>query len=235
MRFVFRLAVLAGLIFLVYLFWLPWVPELNTHNPATSSIRQHREAQARLKKRPVQSTMIWRPYALISPHLVHAVLLAEDDQFYHHRGFDLVQIRIALETNWRKKRYAYGGSTITQQLARTLYLTPKKSLIRKAKEALITLWLEQTLSKKRILELYLNVVEWGPGIYGAEAASRYFFEKSSADLTPDEAVALASILPSPRRWSPVSERAFMARRRTQLLERMRRAGYIPEEVDLYEN
>jgi monofunctional biosynthetic peptidoglycan transglycosylase len=174
--------------------------------------------------------MVWRSLDQISPHLVHAVVLSEDDRFYDHRGFDFEQIRIAIETNWKKKRYAYGGSTITQQLARTLYLTPRKNLLRKAKEAVITFWLERSMSKRRILEVYLNVIEWGPGIYGAEAASQFYFQIAAADINPDEAAALASVLPSPRRWSPTSERAFMAQRRTRLLERMRRAGYIPEEV-----
>jgi monofunctional biosynthetic peptidoglycan transglycosylase len=95
------------------------------------------------------------------------------------------------------------------------------------KEAVLTVYLEATLSKKRILEIYLNVIEWGPGIFGAESAAEYYFWRSAAELTPDESVALASILPSPRRWNPFSEKAFMARRRTQLLERMQRAGYAP--------
>jgi len=225
---------LIGLILLaslVYVFWLPWVPALRDHNPTTSSIRERREAQARAQGRKPRSSMIWTPLDSISPHVPQAVLLAEDDMFYQHAGFDFAQIKIALRVNWEKKRFAYGGSTITQQLARSLYLTPDKNLLRKVKEALITFWMEQTLTKKRILELYLNVVEWGPGIYGVEAASRHYFEKQSSELTPDEAVALASILPSPRRWSPLSERAFMARRRTNLLERMRRAGYLPEVLE----
>ncbi len=159
--------------------------------------------------------------------MIHAIILSEDDTFYQHHGFDLEQIQIAFERNWKKKRYVYGGSTITQQLARTLYLRPHKSILRKIKEAALTVYLEAKLPKKRILELYLNVAEWGSGIFGVEAASQAYFHKSAADLTADEAVALASILPSPRRWSPVSEKAFMARRRTQLLERMQRAGYAP--------
>jgi monofunctional biosynthetic peptidoglycan transglycosylase len=130
-----------------------------------------------------------------------------------------------VKINWQKKRYAYGGSTISQQLARTLFLSPKKNLARKLKEALLTVRLEHALSKHRILEIYLNVIEWGRGIYGAEAAAEFYFNKSAAALTPDEAVALASILPSPRRWSPMGEQAFMARRRTQLRERLERAGY----------
>lgn len=214
---------------LLYLCWLPWIPALKTHNPKTTSLRQLREAQAREKGRRAHSQMIWMPLTRISPNLVHAVLLAEDDTFYQHHGFDFEQLAIAVQKDWAQKRFVYGGSTITQQLARTLYLSPRKNVLRKAKEAVITLWLEAVLPKRRILELYLNVVEWGPNLYGAEAAAQDYFHKSASDLTPDEGVALASILPSPRRWSPVSERAFMARRRTLLLERMRQAGYIPDD------
>ena len=172
--------------------------------------------------------MKWTPMDDISPNLVHAIVLAEDDTFYQHHGFDYEQIQIAIERDLDKKKYVYGGSTITQQLARTLFLRPRKSILRKAKEAVLTIYLEKTLSKHRILEIYLNVIEWGPGIFGAEAAAQHYFSKDSRPRTSRrmEAVALAlhlSILPSPRRWSPFSERAFMARRRTQLLERMQKA------------
>lgn len=208
---------------------LPDVDGLAHRNPGRTSLMTLREKQARAAGQRLKSLLIWKDLDAMSPDLVHAVLLAEDDTFYQHQGFDWKQIEIAVRTNLEKKRYAYGGSTITQQLARTLYLTPKKSLWRKVREAAITWQLERALSKKRILELYLNVVEWGKGVYGAEAAARTYFGKSALELTPDEAVSLASVLPSPRRWSPLSEKAFMARRRTQLLERMRRAGYLPEE------
>src|SRR5205807_9685124 len=121
----------------------------------------------------------------ISPSLVHAVILAEDDDFYQHHGFDLEQILVAFQRDLSKKRYVYGGSTITQQLARTLFLRPRKSIVRKLKEAVLTVYLEALLSKRRILELYLNVAEWGPGIYGAEAASQYYFWKPASQLNPD--------------------------------------------------
>jgi monofunctional glycosyltransferase len=243
---------------LVYLFWLPDVASLRTTNPTTTSLIELRKAQAlrgmstpiwfwekdpvtlreikpppdaaKRNPRELKIRMRWRPLDEISPNLVHAIVLAEDDRFYVHQGFDIEQIRIAFERNWAKKRFVYGGSTLTQQLARTLYLSPHKNLLRKAKEALITYQLEKTLSKQRILEIYLNVVEWGNGIYGAEAASEFYFATTADRLTPDQAVALASILPSPRRWSPLSEKAFMARRRSRLIERMQREGYVPVEV-----
>jgi monofunctional glycosyltransferase len=215
---------------LIYVLNLPDIAALKRQNPKTTALMELRKDQAKRAKIRFSTQMSWRRLDEISPHLVHAVLLAEDDRFYQHHGFDFGQIWIAVKTNLEKRRYAYGGSTLTQQLARTLYLSPRKNIIRKLKEAAITWKLEQTLPKKRILELYLNVVEWGRGIYGAEAAARAYFSKSAGELTPDEAVSLASILPSPRRWDPLSEKAFMARRRTQLLERMQRAGYLPEET-----
>jgi monofunctional glycosyltransferase len=213
-----------------YLVDLPDINVLRTVNPKTSAIRTFREEQIRKKGGKPHSSMQWRNLNNISPHLVHAVLLAEDDGFYQHHGFDFKQLKRAAETNWKRKRFAFGASTITQQLARTLYLSSHKNLLRKAKEALITRKLEKTLSKKRILELYLNVVEWGPHVYGAEAASQFHFNKSSTDLTSDEAIALAAILPSPRRWKPLNQTRFMSRRKATLYERMVRENYIPPTV-----
>lgn len=211
---------------LLYLFWLPYVPKLKKINPATTALIELRKKQALKKGRNLEPKIRWKKIEEISPTLVRAVLLAEDDTFYQHRGFDFEQIKIAVEMNWKKKKFFYGGSTITQQFARTLYLSPSKNLLRKIKEAMITFWMEQTLSKKRILEIYLNVVEWGDGIYGAEAAARHYYNKSCADLTPEESVALASILPSPRKWSPFKETPFMHYRRTNLLSRMQMEQWI---------
>jgi monofunctional biosynthetic peptidoglycan transglycosylase len=220
-----RLLRLGAYCFVVYLLWPYNILELKNHNPTTTSLIELRQAEARRTGRSMKPEMEWRNLEDISPALVHAVLLAEDDRFYDHHGFDVEQIWIAIQEDLSKKQYVYGGSTITQQLARTLFLRPKKSIVRKLKEAVLTVYLEVFLPKKRILELYLNAIEWGPGVYGAEAASQYYFWKPASQLTPDEGVALASILPSPRRWSPFSEKAFIARRRTQLLERMQKAGY----------
>ena len=171
--------------------------------------------------------MVWRSLSQISPNLVHAVVLAEDDTFYQHHGFDFEQIQIALAENLQKQKirlrrqhdHPAAGPDALPQAAQ------KHSAQIEGSDA-------DGLSggypvEKRILELYLNVVEWGPGIFGAEAAAQYYFWKPASELTPDEAVAMASILPSPRRWSPFSEKAFMARRRTQLIERMQKAGYAP--------
>jgi monofunctional biosynthetic peptidoglycan transglycosylase len=210
---------------LAYLLWLPYVPELADRNPKETALMALRQKQAMKKGRTFKPAMTWKRLDEISPNLVHAVLLAEDDTFYQHRGFDFEQIEIAVKINWKKKRFAYGGSTITQQLARTLYLSPSKNVLRKLKEALIAFWMERALPKKRILEIYLNAAEWGEDIFGAEAAARRYYGRSCSDLTPEESVALASILPSPRKWSPFKETPFMLKRRTGLLARMTRDGY----------
>jgi monofunctional glycosyltransferase len=225
-----RLAFIAALGGAIYVLQPVDTASLKTQNPKTTSLIELRKQQAEAAGKKFRPRMSWRPLTEISPHLVHAILLAEDDRFYQHKGFDLEQIQIALERNWQAKQYVYGGSTLTQQLARTLFLSPRKNLLRKAREAVITYHLERDLPKRRILELYLNAVEWGNGIFGAEAAAQHYFGTGADALTPDQAVALASILPSPRRWSPLSERGFMARRRTRLIDRMQRAGYLPNEA-----
>mgnify|MGYP001592170206 CR=1 FL=1 len=212
---------------LIYLLWLPYVPRLKTENPARTAIMERRTRQAAEKGKKFQPQMFWMSKAKMSRYLVNAVMLAEDDTFYQHHGFDFDQIRIAVQINWKKKKFAYGGSTITQQLARTLYLSPSKNLLRKLKEAIITVWMEMTLSKSRILEIYLNVVEWGDGIFGAEAAAQHYYQKSATELTPEESVALASILPSPRKWSPLRETKFMKYRRSNILSRMELPQVVP--------
>lgn len=220
-----RWITLALIGFLGYLLWPYHVFDLKKKNPKTISLIELRKAEARKKGYKFRPTMTWKSMNEISPEFIEAVMLAEDDRFYVHHGFDLEQIVIAVKRNWLKKRYVYGGSTITQQLARTLYLRPRKTIIRKLKEAAITAYLETFLPKKRILELYLNVAEWGPGIYGAEAAAQYYFWKPASEITTEEGVALASILPSPRRWSPYSESPGLIERKSNLMERMEKEGY----------
>lgn len=209
-----------------YLADLPDTTKLLKQNPKTSAVRLFREEQVREMGKEPHSTMTWRSLSQISPDLAHAVVLSEDDTFFQHHGFDIEQIKRAARINWERKRFAFGGSTLTQQLARTLYLSSRKNLLRKAKEALITRRLEKTLPKRRILELYMNVVEWGPQVYGAEAAARHFYGKAAIDLTPEEAISLAAILPSPLRWNPLSEKKFMAQRKAILYDRMVRARFI---------
>jgi monofunctional biosynthetic peptidoglycan transglycosylase len=139
----------------------------------------------------------WVPLDRISPYLKQAVVIAEDDQFWVHHGFNWEAIKAAAKTNWKRKSLSFGASTITQQLARNLFLSPSKNPFRKIKELFIALKLERGLTKERILELYLNVAEWGDGIYGAEAAARHYFGTSASNLSKHQASFLAAILPRP--------------------------------------
>ena len=176
--------------------------------------------EPKLRGRAIKPLRIWVPLSRISPHLQRAVIVAEDASFYRHRGFDWQSIRDAATRNWDGGELRRGGSTITQQLAKNLYLSPEKNFVRKIHEALITRALEDRLTKRRILELYLNVVEWGHGIYGAEAAARHHFGKSALDLSPAEAALLAGILPSPRRYDPLRVTPYLIKRQEQILRRM---------------
>ncbi|HXZ26181.1 MAG TPA: monofunctional biosynthetic peptidoglycan transglycosylase, partial [Nitrospiria bacterium] len=159
----------------------------------------------------------WVPLPRIAPVLRRAVVIAEDANFYHHKGIDWEATWSAMQRDWRQHRFSHGGSTITQQLAKNLYLEPRKTIWRKATEALIALRMERHLSKARLLELYLNVVEWGRGVYGAEAAAQHYFGKPASELTIDEAAWMAAILPSPLRYEvhprarPVVSRASTIR------------------------
>ncbi|MDE2292900.1 MAG: monofunctional biosynthetic peptidoglycan transglycosylase, partial [Elusimicrobia bacterium] len=170
----------------------------------------------------------WVPYDGIAKSLKDAVLMSEDGTFWRHGGVDWDAVEDAVRVDLSKERLAYGGSTITQQLARNLYLSPSKNPLRKLKEALIAWRLERVLGKRRILELYLNVVEWGPGVFGCEAAARRYFGKSAADLSYEESAALASVLPSPRRWSPIHPNRRVQRRIERLIARLRATGKMPQ-------
>ena len=190
---------------------------------------EYREKAAREKRKPYRIYQSWVPFPKISPYLVKAVLIAEDDKFWKHEGFDYEAIQKAIEKDLKAKKFKSGGSTITQQLARNLYLSPEKSMIRKMSEAIITWRMEQTLSKKRILELYLNVVEWGDGIFGAEAASRHYYGKPSSELTPEEAARLAAVLPNPRKYNPVGDQRYVINRSNLIYSVMIQRGIvIPE-------
>jgi monofunctional biosynthetic peptidoglycan transglycosylase len=175
--------------------------------------------------------MIGTPWDQIADNLKHAVMTAEDDTFYRHHGVDWDSVQAALSRDWEKKSFAYGGSTITQQVARNLYLSPAKNPLRKIKEMLIARRLERELGKRRIFELYLNIAEWGKGIYGCEAASQAYFGKRCADLTPEEAVAMAVILPSPNRHNPAKGGRYVERNMKRIISRMQVSGYWPEEED----
>lgn len=211
----------------VLFFWLlkmPDIPALRVTNPTVTALMEARQIQAKAKGRTIERHWTWVPLSRISPSLRQAVVEGEDASFFTHEGFDWEGIKDAALHNFEAGKLKRGGSTITQQLAKNLYLSSERSLLRKAREALITRSLEQHLTKERILELYLNVAEWGHDVYGAEAAARHHFKKSSRDLTADEAAWLAAILPAPRRYDPIRKTTFLARRHNRIFKQITRGS-----------
>ncbi|MBP1634045.1 MAG: mrcA 3 [Acidobacteria bacterium] len=199
---------------------LPDVAPLQAANPKTTAFMELRDREAHDQGRPSRREQRWVSYARISPALKRAVLVAEDAAFWRHEGIDVDEIRKSLERDLERRQFSRGGSTITQQLAKNLYLSPAKNPLRKLKELLIARRLEAQLSKRRILELYLNVIEWGDGLYGAEAASRAYFGKPASALSPDEAALLAAAIVNPRVLDPQRPSARLLRRQRLILSRM---------------
>lgn len=190
--------------YLVYLRLLvPDVQWLKVKNPKTTSLMRIREAKFRKNKENIRIERIWVPLNKVSENLIHAIVLSEDMSFFSHKGISWLELEIALRGYLQKGNLPLSGSsTITQQLAKNIFLTPEKTILRKIIEMAITYKLEGSLSKNRILELYLNVIEFGKGIFGAQAASRFYFNKSAENLTVSEAVRLVSIIPNPIKYSP---------------------------------
>lgn len=197
-------AFFASTIMLVYL--LKWFPVL------TTPLVILRTAQYATDGKWVSIQKEWVPIEEISPHLQKAVIASEDPKFLEHEGFDFEAIAKALDANKRRK-IKMGASTISQQTAKNVFLYPSRTYIRKGLEAYFTVLIENVWDKKRILEVYLNVIELGPGIYGAEAASQFYWKKTAAKLSPDEAQLFAAILPNPRKWNPKHPTNFVLRRR----------------------
>lgn len=214
--------------FLAFLFaylafeWLtlPDVRVLATENPKTTAFMELRDRQARARGDEPRRVHRWVPYARIAQTLKRAVLVAEDDAFWDHDGVDMNALQRAVEVNLEKREFALGASTITQQLAKNLYLSPSKNPMRKLRELWIARRLEIELSKARILELYLNSIEWGDGIYGAEAAARQYFGKSASSLAPGEAALLAGAIINPRVYSPARPNARLLARQRLIRSRM---------------
>ncbi len=191
-------AVIALAVVVVNVWFAAQILWWRTHPVGETSFMAYRMDELHAKSPRARLQYTWVPYARISNHLKRAMVAAEDAKFVDHEGFDWEGIELALAKNQKKGRVVAGGSTITQQLAKNLFLTPSRSYLRKAEEALITVMLEALLSKRRILELYLNVVEWGQGVFGAEAAARRYFGVSAAQLGPEQAARLAAMAPNPR-------------------------------------
>src|SRR3954468_22722934 len=199
---------------------LPDVRPLRAGNPATTAFMELRDQQARAKGQQPRRGQRWAAYNRISPDLKCAGLVAEDSAFWEHAGIDLEQLQQSLETDWARGRLLRGGSTITQQLAKNLYLSPSKNPLRKMRELMIARRLEAELKKARILELYLNVIEWGDGIYGIEAASRAYFGAPASALGPTESALLAAAIINPRVLTPARPTARLLRRQQLILRRM---------------
>ena len=202
------------------------VRALESRNPGKTRLMLQREEEARARKRAGRGRQSWVPLAAVSRHLIHAVLAAEDQKFFGHEGVDWRAIQDSIEKNVEKGRFARGGSTITQQLAKNLYFGTQKTPIRKLRELVVTQWLESDLGKARILALYLNVIEWGDFVYGCEAAAQRWYGKPAAALNETEAAGLAAMIPNPRRLNPQVNAARHERATRRVLWLMAQAGYL---------
>ena len=214
---------LLGLIglFLVWQLWLlGWVLLWKWVDPGTTRFMEIRLGELQLKNPEAQLRKQWLPYEQISPHLKRAIIASEDAKFVDHEGFDWEGMQKAIEKNQKRGRTVAGGSTISQQLAKNLFLTPTKSYFRKVEEAIITLMLEGLWSKRRIFEVYLNVIEWGNGVFGAEAAARHYYNTSAAQLGPEQAARLAGMVPNPRYYDRNRSAPGLGRKAAIILGRM---------------
>jgi monofunctional biosynthetic peptidoglycan transglycosylase len=211
----------AGFVYISYVYLtLPDVRPLATQNPQTTAFIELRKREAEEAGRRLTFRQQWVPYSRISNTLRRAVLVAEDSAFFDHEGVDFKELRASLEANWEEGKFTRGASTITQQLAKNLYLSPSRNPMRKLKELMITHRLEAELSKRRILEIYLNVIEWGDGIFGAEAAARTYFGKSAVALSADESALLAGAIINPRVHNPARPTTRLIRRQQIIVRRM---------------
>jgi len=212
-------ALLFAYIAYIYL-TLPDVRPLQKTNPTTTAFMELRREEARAAGRKFSIRQQWMPYGRISPMLKRAVIVTEDAAFFDHDGIDIEEIRASLERNWEEGQFLRGGSTITQQLAKNLYLSPTRNPFRKLKELFIARRLEAALSKQRIFEIYLNMIEWGDGIFGCEAAARAYFKKPCASLDMAESAMMAGAIINPREHSPARPTRRLMRRQQIILKRM---------------
>ncbi len=208
-------------ILVIWQLWLlGWVMFWNWANPGTTRFMDIRLGELREKNPDARLKKEWVPYERISIHLKRAIVASEDSKFVDHEGFDWEGMQKALEKNQKKGRFVAGGSTISQQLAKNLFLSPSKTYFRKVEEAIITLMLENLWSKKRILEVYLNVIEWGNGVFGVEAAARHYYNTSAAQLGAEQAARLAGMVPNPRFYDRNRSAPGLAKKTGIILGRM---------------
>lgn len=226
-RWTFRLLLLlvAGLV-LVQLWLAAHVAYWVKFDPGSTAFMRARLEVLRARDPNAKLSFQWTPYARISPHLKRSLIAAEDARFLEHNGFDWDGIKQAWERNRRERAIVAGGSTITQQLAKNLFFSGKRTWWRKGQEAIVTVMLETMMSKQRIFEIYLNVIEWGDGVFGAEAAARHHYGTTAANLNAQQAARLAAMTPSPRRYGPASNTAFL-RQRTAIIYARARAVQTP--------
>jgi monofunctional biosynthetic peptidoglycan transglycosylase len=218
-------ALLAGGALLIYLS-LPDVGDLETNNPRSTALMLQRFREAKQSQKHLVIRHQWVPFNRIPKLLKDTIRVTEDAAFYQHRGVDLNELKVAIKKNWQKGEYVRGASTISQQLAKNLYLTTDKSIIRKIKEFLITRRLEKRLSKNRIFDLYLNVIEFGPGIFGVQAAARHFFNKDVSHLNLEEIVRLTTVIPKPLKETPTRNSSWVKWKAGWILDTLRRYKYI---------
>src|SRR5262245_28324527 len=233
-RWGLRLLAVAFALAALFALWqvLTWpdVGRLARQRPSSTAFIESYRARQRAVGKPDRVAWAWTPYASISADVKRAVLVAEDINFFSHHGFELTEVKNALADAVRDGEIPRGASTITQQLAKNLWLSPSRNPWRKIKEAILTWQLERALDKRRILELYLNVVELGPGLYGVGAASQRYFAKPASALGEHEAAQLAAALPNPTAWHPGSDSPGYRRRVASIRQRMARAAFLGRQL-----
>ncbi len=211
---------------IAYYFFFPNVAALRKGYIKKTAFMEYREREWQREGKKIKIRQVWTPLSQISPFLIKAVLIGEDDKFWHHEGFDFEAIEKAAEKDIKEKKFKFGASTISQQLAKNLYLSPSKNPLRKIREAILTWRMEKKLTKRRILELYLNIAEWGEGIFGIEAASRSYYGKPASALDPEEAARLASVLPNPIKFNPLGTQRYVANRSRIIYNIMVKRGIV---------
>jgi monofunctional biosynthetic peptidoglycan transglycosylase len=220
-RWLWRIPLFLVGLALIYQLWIfGHVVYWNSYNPSTSAFMQERLEILRQKNPGATLRMQWMPYERISLHLKRAIIAAEDSKFLEHEGFDFEAIQKAYEKNLKKGRLVAGGSTISQQLAKNLFLSGQKTPWRKGQEAVITLMLENVMSKRRIMEIYLNVIEWGNGVFGAEAAIRHYYGASASSINAEQAARLAAMIPNPRFYDRHRNTPWLSKKTGIILSRM---------------
>jgi len=227
---IFGIVTLSFLVVAGFYFYLglPDVSGLKAKNPRTTALMLQRYREAKKIDHKFRIRQQWIDFEAMPKLLRETVRITEDAGFFQHSGIDFAELKEAIKKNWEKGKYARGASTITQQLAKNLYLSTEKSVLRKIKELLITIRLESSISKDRIFTIYLNVIEWGPGIFGVEAASQYHFHKTVSRLNLEEMVRLVAVIPQPLKINPTENSDWLNWKSRWILDALRRYAYIDQ-------